>query len=67
MKIYIPSYTYTGKPIAYFEDGEKEDLDKMIDLEENYRIEDGVLFKRVDSHLSRCLSDNESEYLVIRT
>jgi len=44
MKIYIPSKNYTGKPIAYFEDGEKEDLDKLIDLEENYNIEDGVLF-----------------------
>lgn len=44
MQIYIPSETYTGKPIAYFEDGEKEDLDKLIDLEENYYIENGALF-----------------------
>lgn len=44
MQIYIPSETYTGKPIAYFENGEKEDLNKLIDLEENYYIENGALF-----------------------
>lgn len=36
MQIYIPSETYTGKPIAYFEDGEKEDLPgKYIRFEDN--------------------------------
>lgn len=44
MQIYIPSETCTGKPIAYFEDGEKEDLDKLINLEENYYIVNGTLF-----------------------
>lgn len=29
MQIYIPSETYTGKPIAYFEDGEKLDEKTM--------------------------------------
>lgn len=57
MKIYIPSKTYTGTPIAYFEDGEKEIMDKLIDLEENYYVENGVLFSK---H-----SNNTSAYPVI--
>lgn len=38
MKIYIPSETYTGKPIIYLDDGEKEDLEKMEAAERDYYI-----------------------------
>ena len=38
MKIYIPSETYTGKPIVYLDDGEKEDLEKMEMVERDYYI-----------------------------
>lgn len=38
MKIYIPSETYTGKPIVYLNDGEKEDLEKMEAIERDYYI-----------------------------
>ena len=38
MKIYIPSEIYTGKPIIYLEDGEKEDLEKMEMVERDYYI-----------------------------
>ena len=38
MKIYIPSETYTGKPIIYLADGEKEDLEKMAAVERDYFI-----------------------------
>lgn len=38
MKIYIPSETYTGKPIIYLEDNEKEDLEKMESAERDYFI-----------------------------
>lgn len=38
MKIYIPSETYTGKPIIYLDDGEKEDLEKMEAAERDYFI-----------------------------
>lgn len=38
MKIYISSETYTGKPIIYLDDGEKEDLEKMEAVERDYYI-----------------------------
>lgn len=38
MKIYIPSETYTGKPIVYLYDGEKENLEKMEAVERDYYI-----------------------------
>lgn len=38
MKIYVPSETYTGKPIIYLEDDEKEDLEEMESAERDYFI-----------------------------
>lgn len=74
MKIYIPSETYTGKPIVYLDDGEKEDLEKMEAVERDYYIWLGDVCV-INHHLLRDgtelrrlypINDAQCQYEVIR-
>lgn len=75
MKIYIPSETYTGKPIVYLADGEKEDLEKMEAVERDYFIwlgdvciVDNTPFGRFGQFTRRFypIRDEQCRYEVIR-
>mgnify|MGYP006983174198 CR=1 FL=1 len=72
MKIYIPSETYTGKPVIYLDDGEKEDLKKMEAVERDYYIwlgcvcmVDKTLFGRLARRVYPIM-DAQCRYEVIR-
>lgn len=36
MQLYIPEKNYAGKPVFYFEASQKENLDAMIYVEDNF-------------------------------